>query len=62
MAEKKNAFPKPKWPPIQQLESVDIIAKRKDGGVGLIIIASQSLDDARKLWTASATRSRIIST
>jgi hypothetical protein len=46
MAEKKKAFPKPKWPPIQDLESVDIVAKRKDGGVDLIIIASQPLDDS----------------
>lgn len=39
-------FPKPEWPPIQKLDSVDITAKRKDGGVQLAIVASQPLDDA----------------
>ncbi|HKA08018.1 MAG TPA: DUF6572 domain-containing protein [Gemmataceae bacterium] len=47
MADKKKpAFPRPKWPPIQDLESVDLVAKRKDGGVDLHIVASQPLDDA----------------
>jgi hypothetical protein len=40
------AFPKPKWPPIQDLESVDLCGKRWDGGVDLAIIASQPLDDS----------------
>jgi hypothetical protein len=40
------AFPKPRWPPIQDLESVDIAGQRKDGGVDLAIIASQPLDDS----------------
>jgi len=46
MSGKKKPFPKPKWPPIQDLESVDIVAKRKDGGVDLVIVASQPLDDS----------------
>jgi hypothetical protein len=37
-------FPKPAWPPIQDLDSVDIAAKRRDGGVDLFIVASQPLD------------------
>jgi hypothetical protein len=37
-------FPKPEWPPIQELDSVDITGKRKDGGVDLVILASQPLD------------------
>ena len=37
-------FPKPEWPPIQDLESVDITGKRKDGGVDLLIAVSQPLD------------------
>src|SRR4029453_11706358 len=41
-------FPKPKWPPIQQLDSVDLTAKRRDGGVDLIIVASQPLDDTEE--------------
>ena len=40
------AFPKPNWPPIQDLETVDITGKRRDGGVDLVIVASQPLDDA----------------
>lgn len=40
------AFPKPEWPPIQDLESIDITGKRKDGGVDLVIVASQPLDDS----------------
>jgi hypothetical protein len=40
------AFPKPNWPPIQDLENVDITGKRRDGGVDLVIVASQPLDDA----------------
>lgn len=39
-------FPKPAWPPIQNLESLDIIGKRKGGGVDLVITASQPLDDS----------------
>jgi hypothetical protein len=41
-----SAFPKPEWPPIQDLESVDLTGKREDGGVDLLIVASQPLDDA----------------
>ena len=37
-------FPKPEWPPIQDLETVDITGKRKDGGVNLMITVSQPLD------------------
>jgi hypothetical protein len=39
-------FPKPEWPPIQNLESVDLTGQRRDGGVDLVIVASQPLDDA----------------
>ncbi|MBO0758551.1 MAG: hypothetical protein J2P54_22095 [Bradyrhizobiaceae bacterium] len=39
-------FPKPKWPPIQNLDSIDIIGKRRDGGVDLAIVASQPIDDS----------------
>ena len=47
MADDPNAaFPKPQWPPIQDVESVDLIGKRRDGGVDLLIVASQPLDDA----------------
>jgi hypothetical protein len=42
----KAPFPKPEWPPIQDPESVDLAGKRKDGGVDLLIVASQPLDDA----------------
>jgi hypothetical protein len=41
-----GAFPKPAWPPIQNLDSVDITGKRKDGGVDLVIAVSQPLDDS----------------
>jgi hypothetical protein len=39
-------FPKPEWPPIQELDSIDITGKRSDGGVDLVIIASQPIDDS----------------
>jgi hypothetical protein len=42
----EEPFPKPKWPPIQELDSIDITGKRRDGGVDLVIIASQPLDDS----------------
>ena len=35
-----------KWPPIQDLDSIDLIGERKDGGVDLVIVASQPLDDS----------------
>jgi hypothetical protein len=38
-------FPKPQWPPIQELDRLDIIGKRQDGGLDLAIVASQPLDD-----------------
>src|SRR5688572_27402266 len=41
-------FPVPEWPPIQQLDSVDLTGKRRDGGVDLIIVASQPLDDSNE--------------
>jgi hypothetical protein len=41
-----NRFQKPKWPPIQNLDSLDIIGHRKDGGVDLVIVASQPIDDS----------------
>jgi hypothetical protein len=40
------AFPKPQWAPIQDVENVDLTGKRQDGGVDLLIVASQLLDDA----------------
>jgi hypothetical protein len=43
---RKEVFPKAKWPPIQKLDEIDIIGKRIDGGVDLIITVSQPLDDA----------------
>ena len=27
-----NGFPKPEWPPIQELDSIDLVGKRDDGG------------------------------
>ena len=42
----KRDFPKPEWPPIQNLDSVDVVGKRHDGTVELVIVASQPLDDA----------------
>lgn len=42
----EKQFPKPKWPPIQQLDNIDITGKRRDGGVDLVIIASQPVDDS----------------
>jgi hypothetical protein len=39
-------FPKPEWPPIQEPDSVDIAGKRRDGGVDLVIVASQPIDDS----------------
>lgn len=41
----RRSFPTPKWPPIQSLDSIDIIGKRHDGGVDLAIVASQPLDN-----------------
>jgi hypothetical protein len=42
-------FPKPQWAPIQALQSIDIMGKRRDGGVDLIITASQPLDDTAEV-------------
>src|SRR5262245_33873334 len=39
-------FPKPEWPPIQELDNIDITGKRRDGGVDLVIVASQPIDDS----------------
>ncbi|MBY0461182.1 MAG: hypothetical protein K2V38_27990 [Gemmataceae bacterium] len=50
-------FPKPEWPPIQDLESVDITGKRKDGGVDLLIAVSQPLDGSAD--TLAAIRGKI---
>lgn len=41
-----NEFPTPEWPPIQDVRSVDITGVRRDGGVDLVIVASQPLDDS----------------
>jgi hypothetical protein len=38
-------FPKPKWPPIQNADSIDMIGKRNDGGLDLVIVASQPIDE-----------------
>lgn len=38
-------FPVPEWPPIQSPDSIDIIAQRHDGGVSLVVVASQPVDD-----------------
>jgi len=40
-----NGFPKPEWPPIQELDSIDLVGKRDDGGLDLVICVSQPLDD-----------------
>jgi len=37
---------RPKGPPIQNLDSIDVTGKRRDGGVDLVIVATQPLDDA----------------
>jgi hypothetical protein len=50
-------FPRPQWPPIQNLESVDITGKRKDGGVDLVIVVSQPLDGSDE--TLSAIRRKV---
>jgi hypothetical protein len=55
------AFPKPRWPPIQDLESVDIAGQRKDGGVDLAIIASQPLDDSADTLQQHPPQSRALS-
>lgn len=39
-----NWTPKPKWDPIQNLDSIDLIAEHTSGNVELVIIASQPLD------------------
>ncbi|MFM9961285.1 MAG: DUF6572 domain-containing protein [Planctomycetaceae bacterium] len=41
-----ESFPKPEWPPIQNLDSIDVVGRRRDGGVDLLIVASQPLDNA----------------
>lgn len=40
----EEPFPKPEWPPIQDLDNVAITGKRRDGGVDLVIVASQPID------------------
>jgi hypothetical protein len=40
----EESFPKPEWPPIQDPDNIDIIGKRRDGGVDLAIVASQPID------------------
>ena len=42
----QKPFPKPEWPPIQDLDSIDVGRKRKDGGVDLAIVATQPIDDS----------------
>ena len=41
-----DPFPEPEWPPIQNLEEVDLVGVRQDGGVDLVIVVSQPLDDS----------------
>jgi hypothetical protein len=42
----EELFPKPKWPPIQDLNGIDLTGQRQDGGVDLIVVASQPIDDS----------------
>ncbi len=42
----EEPFPKSEWPPIQDLDSIDIGRKRKDGGLDLAIVATQPIDDS----------------
>jgi hypothetical protein len=42
----QEPFPRPEWPPIQDLDSIDLVGKRRDGGVDLAIVASQPIDDS----------------
>jgi hypothetical protein len=42
----ETPFPRPEWPPIQSLDSIDIIGARHDGALNMIIVASQPLDDS----------------
>lgn len=42
--EREQPFPSPQWPPIQDLDSIDVTGKRRDGGVDLFIAASQPID------------------
>jgi Domain of unknown function (DUF3806) len=42
----EESFPKAEWPPIQDLDSIDIVVKRKDGGLDLAIVATQPIDDS----------------
>jgi hypothetical protein len=41
-----TSFPNPEWPPIQEPDSIDLAGKRQDGGVDLVIVASQPIDDS----------------
>jgi hypothetical protein len=41
-----GSFPKPRWPPIQNLDQIDLAAERPDGGVDLGIVASQPIDNS----------------
>lgn len=40
----QQPFPTPEWPPIQDLDGIDFVGKRHDGGVDLGIVASQPID------------------
>ena len=39
-----QSFPRPEWPPIQDLDRINVTGKRRDGGVDLFIVASQPVD------------------
>lgn len=41
-----EVFPEPRWPPVQNPDEIDIAGKRRDGGVDLVIVASQPIDDS----------------
>ncbi|MBC7964550.1 MAG: hypothetical protein H7Z17_01395 [Fuerstia sp.] len=43
-----SAFPKPAWAPIQNVDSIDIVGVRCDGGADLAIVASQPIDNSEE--------------
>lgn len=54
-ADAPAGFPRPEWPPIQNLDSIDAVMKRADnGGVDLLLVASQPIDDAPETLDALA--------
>ena len=55
-------FSRPEWPPIQDPDRIDITGKRRDGGVDLVIVASQPIDDFYRAIACRPKRSYIVST